>query len=69
MYLVLLPESAENPALVAGVMPIGATAATVSGIGWTPTRATLRGRWFLASLLPATPDNASLEPFRVRFEY
>lgn len=69
MYLVLLPESAEDPALVAGVMPSGATGATVSGIGWTTTRAALRGRWFLASLLPATPDIANLEPFRVRFDY
>jgi hypothetical protein len=68
MYLVVLPKSAEDSALVVGAMPSGATAATVSGIGWTTTRATLRGRWFLASLLPATPDIANLEPFRVRFD-
>jgi hypothetical protein len=69
MYRVLLPVSVEDPALVVGVMPRSATGATVSGVGWKTTRADVRGRWFLASLEPATPDIANLEPIRVRFEY
>jgi hypothetical protein len=68
-YQILFPASAEDPALVVGVMPFGARAATASGVGWATTRAKVRGRWFLASLEPATPDVSNLDDFRVRFEY
>ena len=68
-YVVVLPASAEDPALVIGVMPHRATGATVSGIGWMTSRADVRGRWFLTSLEPAAPDVANLEPIRVRFDY
>jgi hypothetical protein len=69
MYRVLLPKSLEDPALVVGVMPSGATGATVNAVGWKTTRAEVRGRWFLASLEPAAPDVLNLEPLRVQFEY
>lgn len=68
-YWVVLPASTEDPALVVGVMPSGATAATVSGVGWSSAWAEVRGRWFLASLEPAVPDESNLEDFRVRFKY
>jgi hypothetical protein len=69
MYRVLLPASVEDPALVVGVMPHGATGATVSAVGWKTTRADVRGRWFLASLVPAAPDVLNLEPLRIEFDY
>jgi hypothetical protein len=69
MYRVLLPASVEDPALVVGVLPSGATGATVNAVGWKTTRANVRGRWFLASLEPAPPDVLNLEPLRVQFEY
>jgi hypothetical protein len=68
-YWVVLPASTEDPALVVGVMPSGATGATVSGVGWSSAWAEVRGRWFLASLAPAVPDESNLEDFRVRFKY
>ena len=68
-YWVLLPASTKDPALVVGVMPSGATAATASGVGWSTAWAEVRGRWFLASLAPALPDESNLEDFRVRFKY
>jgi hypothetical protein len=68
-YQVLLPVSTKDPALVVGVMPAGATSASASGVGWTAAQAEIRGRWFLASLEPAAPDESNLENFRVRFEY
>lgn len=67
--LVVLPASAEDPALVVGVVPAGATSATASGIGWKTTQAEVKGRSFLASLEPAPPDVTNLEPIRVKFEY
>jgi hypothetical protein len=69
MYRVLLPASVEDPALVVGVMPRGATGATVNAVGWKTTQAHVRGRWFLASLEPAAPSVLNLEPLRVQFEY
>jgi hypothetical protein len=69
MYRVLLPASVEDPALVVGVLPHGATGAIVNAVGWKTTRANVRGRWFLASLEPAPPDVLNLEPLRVQFEY
>ena len=68
-YQIVLPASAEDPALVVGVTPFGTTRATVSGVGWTTAPAVLRGRWFLASLEPTSPDVSNLDDFRVRFEY
>ncbi|MGH3127502.1 MAG: hypothetical protein ACRDPX_06260 [Gaiellaceae bacterium] len=68
-YQVLLPASTKDPALVVGVMPAGATGAKASGVGWRSAQAEISGRWFLASLEPAAPDESNLDDFRVRFEY
>lgn len=68
-YKLVLPESVEMPALVIGVMPAGATGATVGGIGRKTARAETRGRWFLASLEPADPSPWDLADIRVEFDY
>jgi hypothetical protein len=68
-YQVVLPASTKDPALVVGVMPAGATGAKASGVGWKTARAEVRGRWFLAFLLPAAPDVLNLGDFRVEFDY
>lgn len=67
-YLLAIPESAEMPAVVVGVMPAGATGATVGGVGRKTARAETRGRWFLASLEPAAPSPLDLDTVRVEFE-
>lgn len=67
-YLVAIPESAEMPAVVVGVMPAGATGATVGGVGRKTAQAETRGRWFLASLEPAAPSTSNLATVRVEFE-
>jgi len=67
-YKLVLPESVEMPALVIGVMPAGATGATVEGIGRKPARAETRGRWFLASLEPAASSPLDLADVRVEFD-
>ena len=68
-YKLLIPASAEMPAVVVGVMPAGATGATVSAIGWKTARAETRGQWFLASLPPADPSPYDLADIRVEFDY
>jgi hypothetical protein len=68
-YKLVLARYAEDPAVVVGVMPAGATGATVTGVGRKAARAEPRGRWFLALLEPADPSVADLETLRVRFEY
>lgn len=67
-YKLVLPPSAEMPALVVGVMPAGATGATVGGIGRKTARAETRGRWFLASLEPADPSPSDLADIHVEFD-
>lgn len=67
-YLVAIPESAEMPAVVVGIMPASATGATVGGVGRKTARAETRGRWFLASLEPAAPSLFDLAPIRVEFD-
>ena len=67
-YKLVLPASAEMPALVIGVMPAGATGATVGGIGRKTARAETRGRWFLASLEPVAPSPWDLADVRVEFD-
>jgi hypothetical protein len=67
-YMLVLPASAEMPALVVGVMPAGATGATVGGIGRKTARAETRGRWFLASLEPADPSPSDLADLHVEFD-
>lgn len=67
-YKLVLPASAEMPALVVGVMPAGATGATIGGIGRSTARAETRGRWFLASLEPADPSPLDLAWIRVDFD-
>jgi hypothetical protein len=68
-YKLVIPASAEMPALVVGVMPVGATGAVVSAIGWETARAETRGQWFLASLEPADPSPYDLADIRVEFDY
>jgi hypothetical protein len=68
-YKLVIPESTELPAVVVGVMPAGATGATVSALGWKTARAETRGQWFLASLESADPDPYDLADIRVRFDY
>jgi hypothetical protein len=67
-YKLVLPVSAEMPALVVGVMPAGATGATVSAVGWRTARAETRGQWFLASLEPADPSPWDLRDVHVEFD-
>lgn len=67
-YKLVLPVSAEMPALVVGVMPAGATGATVSAVGWGTARAETRGQWFLASLEPADPSPWDLRDVHVEFD-
>ena len=68
-YQLFLAASAEDPAVLVGVMPVGATGARVSGIGRKPARAETRGRWFLALLEPADPSVEALETLDVDFDY
>ena len=68
-YKLVLARYAEDPAVLVGVMPVGATGAAVSGVGRKAARAESRGRWFLALLEPADPSEADLETLRVRFEH
>ena len=68
-YRLVLPRYAEDPAVLVGVMPTGATGATASGVGRKPARAEARGRWFLASLEPADPSVLDLETLDVDFDY
>jgi hypothetical protein len=67
-YALVLPASAEMPALVVGVTPAGAIGATVGGIGRKTARAETRGRWFLASLEPADPSPSDLADLHVEFD-
>jgi len=68
-YKLLIPASAEMPAVVVGVMPAGATGAFVRAIGWRAARAETRGQWFLASLEPTDPSPWDLADIRVEFDY
>lgn len=68
-YKLVVPPSAELPALVVGVMPAGATGALVSAVGWETARAETQGQWFLASLEPADPSPWDLADIRVEFDY
>ena len=68
-YKLVLPRYAEDPAVLVGVMPVGATGATASGIGRKRARAETRGRWFLASLEPADPSVLDLDTLDVDFDY
>lgn len=68
-YKLLIPPSAELPAVVIGVMPAGATGALVRAVGWETARAETRGQWFLASLEPADPSPWDLRDIRVEFDY
>ena len=68
-YRLVLPRHAEDPAVLVGVMPAGATGATASGVGREPARAETRGRWFLASLEPSDPSVLDLETLDVDFDY
>ena len=68
-YKLVIPASAEMPALVVGIMPAGATGAWVSAIGWRAARAETRGQWFLASLEPTDPSPWDLADIRVEFDY
>jgi hypothetical protein len=68
-YQLVLPSVVEEPAIVVGVMPVGATGARVRGVGRKPARAETRGRWFLALLEPADPSVQDLETLSVRFDY
>jgi len=68
-YKLVIPASTEMPAHVVGVMPAGATDATVSAVGWETARAETRGQWFLASLEPADPSPYDLADIRVEFDY
>ena len=67
-YKLIIPGLVEMPALVVGVMPAGATGATVGGIGRKTARAETRGRWFLASLEPTDPSPWDLADIRVEFD-
>ena len=64
-----LAARAEDPAVLVGVLPAGATGVTVSGVGRKPGRAETRGRWFLVLLEPADPSVLNLETLDVDFEY
>jgi hypothetical protein len=68
-YKLVIPESVDMPAMVVGVMPAGATGATVSALGWKTARAETRGQWFLASLEATDPDPYDLADIRVEFDY
>ena len=68
-YMLVLAISADDPAIVVGVMPAGATGAQVNGIGRKGARAETRGRWFLALLEPTDPSIGNLETLDVDFEY
>ena len=68
-YPLVRADDAEDPAVLVGVMPVGAPGATVSGIGRKAARAETRGRWFLALLEPADPSVANLETLDVDFDY
>jgi len=68
-YKLVIPASAEMPAVVVGVMPAGATGATVSALGWKTALAETRGQWFLASLESADPNPYDLADIRVEFDY
>jgi hypothetical protein len=68
-YQLVLARRAEDPAVLVGVLPDGATGATVSGVGRKGARAEMRGRWFLALLEPADPSVLNLETLDVDFEY
>jgi hypothetical protein len=68
-YQLFLPASAEDPAVLVGVMPVGATGARVRGVGRKPARAETSGRWFLALLEPADPSVHELETLGVQFDY
>ena len=67
-YKLVIPASAELPAVVVGVMPAGATGATVRSVGWKTARAETRGRWFLASLDPVDPSPFDLADIGVTFD-
>ena len=68
-YKLVLAARAEDPAVLVGVLPAGATGASVSGVGRKPGRAETRGRWFLVVLEPADPSVLNLETLDVDFEY
>ena len=68
-YKLVIPASVDMPAIVVGVMPAGATGATVSALGWKTARAGTRGQWFLASLESADPNPYDLADIRVEFDY
>jgi hypothetical protein len=66
-YQVLIPPfGATTSVLVVGVMPSGATRATVE-VGGTTVRATTRGRWFLAPLEPGELGEGNRAPVSVEF--
>jgi hypothetical protein len=66
-YQVLVPPfGATTSVLVIGVMPSGASRATVE-VGRTTARVTTRGRWFLARLAPGELGEENRAPVSVEF--
>jgi len=65
-YGLVIPLSKGKPPLVVGVMPAGASAATVQ-VRSTAVHADTRGRWFLASLPRGSLEPGSQMPFDVTF--
>jgi hypothetical protein len=66
-YAVVIPTTRRKPPIVVGVMPSGATGATVQA-GESRARAETRGRWFLASLEPGALGAKNATPVSVEFD-
>ena len=66
-YQVIPPSRSTKSPLVVGLMPPGATGASVDVRGET-VAATTRGRWILASLAPGTLGPGNRTPVDVEFD-